>query len=50
MGEIYYQDKYPGVTAHDLVLYHLLTDKGYFKIENIKVLDYNSLIDHYLEI
>ena len=33
-----------------LVLYHLLTDKGYFKIEDIYVSDYDSLIDHYLEI
>ena len=32
-----------------LVLYHLLTDKGYFKIEDINVADYDSLIDHYLE-
>lgn len=33
-----------------LVLYHLLTDKGYLKIEDIYMADYDSLIDHYLEI
>lgn len=49
-------ETYPNNQIHlsnntiNLALYHLLTDKGYFKIEDITVSDYNSLIDHYLEI
>ena len=31
-------------------LYHLLTDKGSFKIENVIIKDYNAAIDRFLEI
>ena len=31
-------------------LYHLLTDKGTFKIENVIIKDYNATIDRFLEI
>jgi hypothetical protein len=31
-------------------LYHLLTDKGTFKIENVIIQDYNAAIDRFLEI
>ena len=54
---IYNRDPYIGEIYNNridysskLVLYNLLTDKGYFKIEDIYVSDYDSLIDHYLEI
>ena len=30
-------------------LYHLLTNNGKFKIENIVVQDYNAAIDRFLE-
>ena len=30
-------------------LYHLITDKNYFYIDNLKIYDYDYLIDHYLE-
>ena len=49
-GKPYYKEKYPGSAGNNLILYHLLTDKGYFKVEHLNVLDYNSLINYYLEI
>ena len=30
-------------------LYHLVTDKGYFNINNITVYDYNSALEQYLK-
>ena len=50
IGNSYYEESYPGFAGNNLILYHLLTEQGYFKVENLNVLDYNSLINYYLEI
>lgn len=57
LGENYVEGYIPDLTIKkenisisNNKLYHLLTDKGTFKIENLIIKDYNAAIDRFLEI
>jgi hypothetical protein len=56
LGESRVEGYIPDLTLHkenittiNNKLYHLLTDKGTFKIENVIIKDYNAAIDRFLE-
>lgn len=43
-----YDKKYIKTEGNDGCLYHIITDKKYFFVNDVKVLDYNACLEHFL--